>query len=171
MVAVTPRLQLEDALRHTTSTTVTGFLEQLVGEPLEALDRQHLEIEADVPNLLGVEQGHLLLARSTMLKGTTSGQSYLHARSLLVPSRLPPGFCRQLEATSDPIGRILVRHRVEFDRSPLPGLEPDLLAVFTDAVPDGYLLSRTYRVAVNGEQAMLIGEWFLAALEQLLGAS
>lgn len=170
MVAVTPRLHLEHALRHTTSTTVTGFLELLAGEPIEAFDRQHLTIEARVPNPLGVDQGHPLLARSTVLKGTTSGQSYLHARSLLVPSRLPIGFCRQLEATSDPIGRILVRQRVEFDRSPLPGLEPDLLAMFTDSVPDGYLLSRTYRVAVNGEQAILIGEWFLAALEQLLGA-
>jgi len=38
MVAVAPRLRLESALGQT-GTTVTAFLEQLVGEPVDAYER------------------------------------------------------------------------------------------------------------------------------------
>jgi chorismate--pyruvate lyase len=170
MVAVTPRLQLENRLSKTT-TTVTEFLEHLVGEPVDALERNHLMTKARMPNLLGLEEGHCLLARSTVLRGRTSGQSYLHAESLLVPSRLPPGFCDQLKTSTDPIGRILGRYGIEFTRTLLPSPEPEQASVFSGVrVPDEHLYARTYRVAIDGEPAMVISEWFLPALERFLSA-
>jgi len=97
-----------------------------------------------------------------------SGQPYLHAVSLLVPGRLPAGFCDQLKTSTDPIGRLLGREGIEFTRAPLPPQE--VVSVFASfPVPDEHLLARRYRVAINGESAMVISEWFLPSLERFLG--
>ena len=117
--AVATRSRLESALSQT-GTTVTAFLEQLVGEPVDAHELRHVMIEARTPNLLGVGEGHPLLQRSSVLQGRRSQRPYVHAESLLVPSRLPAAFCRQLETSSDPIGRILAKEGIVFTRSQLP---------------------------------------------------
>ena len=59
---------------------------------------------------------------SIILRGRTSAQSYVHAESLLDPSRLPVAVYQQLETSSDPIGRILNREGIAFTRCQLPGL-------------------------------------------------
>jgi hypothetical protein len=46
-----------------TAGTVTAFLEQLMGEPIEAHERRHTTIEVDSPNSLGVFPGFPLLKR------------------------------------------------------------------------------------------------------------
>ena len=171
MVAVAPRLRLESALGQT-GTTVTAFLEQLVGEPVDAYERRHVMIKAGTPNFLGVGEGHPLLRRSTVLQGRRSALPYMHAESLLVPSRLPAAFCLQLETTSDPIGRILAKEGIGFTRSPLPRPDRRHGSEFGDApVPDEHLLARTYRIDVDGVPIMVIGEWFLPTLESFLGPS
>ena len=91
------RLRLESALRQA-GATVTAFLEELVGEPIDAHERRHFMIEAGTPNLLGVAVGHPLLRRSTILRGRRSAQSYVYAESLLDPQ---PSSCRRLPATRD----------------------------------------------------------------------
>ena len=115
---------------------------------------------------------HPLLRRSTVLQGRRSALPYMHAESLLVPSRLPAAFCLQLETTSDPIGRILAKEGIGFTRSPLPRPDRRHGSVFGDApVPDEHLLARTYRIDVDGVPIMVIGEWFLPTLESFLGPS
>ena len=158
---VTMRVHLESALSEP-GTTVTTFLEQLVGEPVDAHDRRHQMIPAGLPNLLGVEEeGHPLLQRSTVLTGRVSNRPYLHAESLLVPSRLPAGFCRQLETGSDPIGRILAREGVGLaSRSAL--VPQSTTAHVFDELPElEYLLVRRYRVEINEVAVAVISEWFL----------
>ena len=169
--AVTMRLHLESALSES-GTTVTAFLEQLVGERVDAHDRRHLTIPAGTPNLLGVEKGHPLLQRSTVLRGRVSEQPYVRAESLLVPSRLPAGFCRQLETSSDPIGRILAREGIGFTRSQLPGPDRPMTCA-RDELPESedYLLVRRYRVEINEVVVMVISEWFLHTLERFLRLS
>lgn len=167
MVVVAARSRLELALRQA-GGTVTAFLEQLVGEPVEAYERRHVMTQAGTPNYLGVGEGHQLLQRSAVLRGRRSAQPYMHARSLLVPSRLPAAFCEQLETTSDPIGRILTKKGIGFTRSPL-SVDRDGAFAFRDApASDEHLLARTYRIDVNGLPVMVIGEWFLPALESFL---
>jgi chorismate--pyruvate lyase len=169
MVAVTPKMRLANGLGKTTAS-VTEFLEHLVGEPVDALDRHHVTTPAPVSNLLGVEGGHRLLARSTVLRGRTSGQPFLYAESLLVPSRLPAGFCGHLRTSSDPIGRILSGYGIEFTRSPLPDSERQHATVFAGFPrPDQHLLARTYQITINREPAMVISEWFLPTLARFLG--
>ncbi|MGO9581437.1 MAG: chorismate--pyruvate lyase family protein [Acidimicrobiales bacterium] len=169
------KLRLELALRHS-DTSVTEFLEQLVGEPLDAHERRHKMIRASTPNLLGVEDGHRLLQRSAVLRGAESGRPYMYAESLLVPSRLPVAVCRQLENSSHPIGRILAEEGIGFSRFPLPCVDRPGEGAFPvpddySPVPDDYLLARTYRIDIEGVPTMLISEWFLPALDSFLGPS
>jgi chorismate-pyruvate lyase len=168
MVAVALQLRLELALRHS-DTSVTEFLEQLVGEPVDAHEQRHKMTRAGTPNLLGVEDGHRLLQRSAVLQGARSGRPYMYAESLLVPSRLPVAVCRQLESSSDPIGRILAKEGIGISRFPLPCA--DRPGGGASPVPDHYLLARTYRIDVEGVPTMLISEWFLPALDSFLGPS
>ena len=169
--AVTLRSCLESAFSQG-GTTVTAFLEQLAGEPVDVHVRHHAMIEASTPNFLGVEEGHPLLQRSAVLQGRSSMQPYAHVESLLVPSRLPAGFCRQLETGNDPIGRILCKDGIAFTRSELP--DPDrsrALVLCGSPVPEDYLFARTYRIDVDGVAVILISEWFLRVLESFLGHS
>lgn len=160
MMGVTARSRLELALGQT-GRTVTTYLEQLVGEPIDAHERHHATARAGTPNAFGVADGHPLLERTAVLRGRRTAQTYVRAESVLVPSRLPGDVCRQLERGSDPIGRILAREGIEFSRSPLDG-------TVGEAGPDDYLLARRYRVEMEGVSVMVIAEWFLPALEAFL---
>ena len=169
MVAVVARVRLESALAKD-GTTVTAFLEGLVGEPVDANERRHVMTSADSPNLLDLAEGERLLRRSALLQGRRSGQSYVYARSLIVPGRLPPEVCRQLETSSLPIGRILEGQGIGFRRSPLAhGWLKSLSLPGDSPPPDDYLLQRGYRIEVEGQPTMVIGEWFLSTLETFLG--
>ena len=127
-------------------------------------------IEAGTPNLFGVAAGHPLLRRSIILRGRTSAQSYVHAESLLDPSRLPVAVYQQLETSSDPIGRILNREGIAFTRCQLPGLAESGIREFAESrPPENYLFARTYRVDSRGVAVMVISEWFLPDLELHLG--
>jgi len=152
-----------------TGKTVTAFLEQLVGEPVDAHERRHVMTRAVTPNFLDVGDGHPLLRRSAVLRGRRSAQPYVQVESLLVPSRLPADFCRHLKTSSDPIGRILTTEGVGFTRSSLPG--PDRLRAFASGdapAPKEHLLARRYRVDIGEVPVMVIAEWFLPALESFL---
>ena len=165
-----PRSRLEVALERT-GTSVTVFLEQLVGEPLDARQLRHAMIRAGAANSLAVGEGHPLLRRSAVLSGRSSDRPYLYAESLLVPERLPADVLRQLEATSNPIGRILAKERIGFTRSALPWSDPRRASVSGDPpVPDQHLLARTYRIDIEDAPAILIWEWFLPGLAPFLPA-
>jgi len=167
--AVAPRSRLESVLSQT-GTTVTAFLEQLVGEPVDAHELRHVMIEASTPNLLGVGEGHPLLQRSSVLQGRRSQRPYVHAESLLVPSRLPAAFCRQLETSNDPIGRILAKEGIVFTRSQLPRPDRGRAPVRADSQgSEDCLFARTYRIDIDGVAVMVISEWFLQVLELFLG--
>ena len=96
MVAVAARSRLELALGQT-DKTVTAFLEQLVGEPVDAHELRHVMTQASTPNSLGVGEGHPLLQRSAVLRGggRRSRTCTPRACSYRVAS------CRVLPATRD----------------------------------------------------------------------
>ena len=168
MVAMAMRSRLESALSET-GGTVTSFLEELVGERVDAHERRHVTVAAGTPNLFGVEKGHPLVRRSAVLQGRTSAQPFVNAETLLVPSRLPAACCRRLETSADPIGRILATEGIDFTRSQLPGpCGSQPWARNPLAVPDDCLLARTYRLDIDGLAVMVISEWFLRSLEAFL---
>jgi chorismate-pyruvate lyase len=162
MVLVANRLSLRIALDRT-SGTVTDFLEELVGEKIDAHTHHHDIIEAHNANGLRVEEGEPLLHRAATLRGRTSGCSYVYAESIIVVDRLPTGFCNRLEISTDPIGRILDEMGIAVTRQGVG--EPDGVPQPNSGVNVGdYLLARTYRIDSEQTPVMIITEWFLKTL-------
>jgi chorismate lyase len=165
MVRVANPLALRAALDGT-SGTVTDFLEQLVGEGIDAHARHHEMTGAHTSDDLRVEDSEPLLHRAATLRGRISGSSYVYAESLIVTSRLPTGFCHRLETSIDPIGRILDEVGITVTREDL--VEPDRFIVSqpwnVDVAAGDYLLARTYRIDSEQTPMMIITEWFLSTL-------
>jgi chorismate lyase len=168
MVPVANRSGLQAAL-ESTSGTVTNFLEELVGENIDAEAHHHDIIGAPTSNNLGVAPGEPLLQRAATLRGRISGSSYVYAESVIVTSRLPTRFCLRLESSIDPIGRILDEMGIAVTRKNL--VEPDGsdVARSNGAMKVGdYLLARTYRIDSGQTPLMVITEWFLGTLNPFL---
>jgi chorismate lyase len=162
MVLMADRLGLRAAL-ESTSGTVTDFLEQLVGEKVDAHTHHHEVVQARDANGLGVEEGERLLHRAATLRGRTSGRSYVYAESIIVVGRLPTGFWNRLETSTDPIGRILDEMGVAVTRQCI-GEPDDVPRPNSDAKVDDYVLARTYRIDFGQAPVMIITEWFLKTL-------
>jgi chorismate-pyruvate lyase len=162
MVLVTNGLSLRAALDRT-SGTVTDFLEQLVGERIDAHTHHHEIVEADNSFGLQVEEGEPLLHRAATLRGRTSGRSYVYAESVIVVGRLPAGLCHKLETSTDPIGRILDEMGIAVTRHGV-GKPDGVLPPNSDGNARDYLFVRTYRIHTQQTPVMSITEWFLKTL-------
>jgi chorismate-pyruvate lyase len=162
MVLMADRLGLRAAL-ESTSGTVTDFLEQLVGEKIDAHTHHHDIVEARNANGLGAEEGEPLLHRAATLRGRTSGRSYVYAESIIVVGRLPTGFCSRLETSTDPIGRILDETGIAVTRECV-GEPGGVSRPNSDANVDDCVLARTYRIDFEQTPVMIITEWFLKTL-------
>lgn len=153
-----------------TSGTVTDFLEQLVGEKIDAHIQHHDIVEAHNANGLRVGEGEPLLHRAATLQGRTSGCSYVYAESVIAVRRLPTTFCKQLETSTDPIGRILDEMGIAVTREGVG--EPDGFFIPRpngDVNVSDYLLARTYRIDCADTPVMIITEWFLKTLIHFVG--
>lgn len=162
MVLVANGLGLRAALDRT-SGTVTDFLEQLVGERIDAHTHHHHIVEAHNANGLQVEEGEPLLQRAATLRGRTSGRSYVYAESVIVVGRLPTGFFHKLETSTDPIGRLLNEMGIAVTRQGA-GKPDGVLPPNSDGNARDYLLVRTYRIESEETPIMIITEWFLKTL-------
>ncbi len=145
------------------SLTVTHLLETLTGERLVAeVVRQNQET-ANRDNDLGVSDGHAVTHRSAILRGCVTDLPYHYAESMFVAERLPAQVRAQLEQTSDPIGRVLVAHKLRLDRQALP--PPDPFGASAPSPVSGLAseiaLSRAYRLMSDGLPVLTIREWFL----------
>jgi chorismate-pyruvate lyase len=162
MVRMANRLDLRAALDRM-SGSVTDFLEQLVGEKIDAHAHRHDIVEAHAANGLRVEAGEPLLHRAATLRGRTSGCSFVYAESVIAVGRLPAGFSDQLETSTEPIGRILDESGISVTRQDVG--EPDVVPRPNSDMKVGeYLLARTYRIDSEQIPVMIITEWFLEAL-------
>jgi len=159
---------LQSALAGSTGT-VTAFLEQLAGEPIDADVRRQLTLEAASSNDLEVDPGETLLVRAAVLKGRRSGCPYVYAESTIALGRIPESVRARLESSSDPIGRILTEQGIAVTRGPVSVSRPDSMSFWREvAVADGDdPLVRTYRLSVDGRPAMVITECFLPSLDEI----
>jgi chorismate-pyruvate lyase len=165
MMGVATESRLRTALNGT-SGTVTGFLEELVGERIAAERYHHERIDAAPMNYLGVEEGEPLFRRAATLQGSVTGHPYVYAESMIVVSRLPARFFHRLETSSDPIGRLLDEAGIAATREDLvEGLVVGMDRPWNfDEIVHGYLLARTYRIDSKQTPLMIISEWFLGTL-------
>jgi chorismate-pyruvate lyase len=148
-----------------TSGSVTDFLEQLVGERIDAHTHHHDIVEAHNANGLRVEEGEPLLHRAATLQGRTSGRSYVYAESVIAVGRLPARFYNHLETSTDPIGRILDEMGIAVTRECVVASDGSVIPrPNSDIDFGGYLLARTYRIDSEHAPVMMITEWFLKTL-------
>jgi chorismate lyase len=171
MVPVADEAGLREAL-ESTSGTVTDFLEQLVGEGIDAEAHHHHTIAAPAENDLAAKVGEPLLQRGATLRGRISGSPYVYAESLMVTNRLPTTFSLRLESSVDPIGRILDEMGIAVTRENL--VEPEGFAASRpdrDLDVGDCLLARTYRIDSERTPLMVISEWFLKTLGPFLPAT
>lgn len=168
MVPMANRSALRAALENANGT-VTNFLEQLVGEGIDAQVHHQDMIVAPTSNNLEAAEGEPLLQRAATLRGRRSGSPYVYAESVIVTNRLPMTFCSRLESSIDPIGRILLEMGIAITRKNL--VEPGGFSASPSnrAMKVGdCLLARTYRIDSEHTPLMLITEWFLKTLNPFL---
>jgi chorismate-pyruvate lyase len=145
--------------------SVTHLLESLTGEPLVAdVVRQTTRpiVSAD---LLELAVGVPVLERIAVLRGRVSATPYVYAESIYPPGVLPETVRRQLQRTTDPIGRVLVDHGLRLHREELPpsheGVPQPLIAPPAAAAVAWW---RAYRLVVNDVAVFAIREWFFQSV-------
>ncbi len=144
--------------------TVTDYLEVLAGEPVDAEVMSRCHVGAPVDNVFGLPAGADLVRRTALLKGRGSGRAFVYAGSTLAVERLPATVLRRLEMSREPIGRVLADHGLEMAREPVGDPPtPSPVGARVVAALGGAVLSRRYRIAVGGEIAIDVSEWFLRA--------
>jgi chorismate-pyruvate lyase len=160
---------------HDNPDTVTHFLEILTGDALsaEVISQYPADAGVDVAvdRALGPRTGQSLTRRIALLRGYPSGLPYLYAESAFVPERLPDAVRRQLEQTSDPIGRVLVAHALPLAREALPPPEPPPAAAVAPAGQAEIVWARAYRLLIDGAPVFAIREWFFRTVLDALDRS
>ena len=146
--------------------TVTDFLETVTGERLIADVVRQYPVTAVANNDLEVPTGQAMTHRIAVLRGLITDRPYLYAESTFVLERLPELARDQLQRTTDPIGRVLIAHKLGLVRESLP--RPELLGAHAPITDIGLgseiVWSRTYRLMIDGSPVFAIREWFLRSV-------
>jgi chorismate-pyruvate lyase len=160
---------LADALSGS-DDTVTALLESLTGEVVEAERIAQTTIVATASNRLDVVAGHALVSRQAILRGRTSRRDYLYAETLFVADRLPDGVRSRLATTTDPIGRVFAARDITMSRTVLgtPHRTPTVPRLGAENALEHAIFARRYRVEAGGLAVMLIDEWFLPSLRDVV---
>ncbi|MEM7365171.1 MAG: chorismate pyruvate-lyase family protein [Pseudomonadota bacterium] len=148
-----------------TDGTVTEMLSVYLGEPIK-VQKLHQTVgvaECHIP-LLDLNTGSRLMRRQILLCGEQSGQAHLFAESLIVPDRLPRRMSDELLASEQPIGTLIVEHRLETFREicRTEKVTAGDRGVHLGCDADDWLISRTYLVFASGSPMMQITEQFPA---------
>ena len=156
-------LAMVQRLIFNTDATVVRILENCFDERIRTAGltqeiTQALASDVDLEH----DGGESILRRAALLQGCRTGRNYIYAKSDIVLDRLPASLRDGLVSTSEPIGRLLIRGRVETfrellrsGRAPAGSHGPALGANSGDNLP-----FRTYRVMVGGRPVMRITEHF-----------
>jgi len=169
----------------TTDGTVTETLAALHGEEVgvRVLEQGYVpQAEDEAPELApaGTRVVARVLDRTIVLVGAESGRAYTVARSRIVPEALPAGLQAGLLERREPIGKLMLEHRLETfreivdcgrcpaGRAPRLGeTAPGALGISADA-PVAW---RTYRVISGGRPVMSITEVFPENLPESPGGA
>ncbi len=150
-----------------TDGTVTKSLEAWFWEPISITALNNiLNICLNSVEGLEVEAGDKTLQREVYLKGNHTGQIFAAARSTVSLKHLPEKVGKQLEEGKIGIGELLREQGVEtyrdiFDinyRQSAPK-DDELLSQL-----QGDIISRSYRIRVNGHPAIIVTEFFPVAM-------
>ncbi len=155
----------------TTDGTVTEVLSAFYGEEIgiRVLSQGFRAYEGQHNHELEAEPGTRMLDRTIALFGNTTGITYAAAFSRIVPSHLPLGMQEALLEEREPIGKLMLAHRLETFReivdcgrclaadSPQLGGQGAAILNMADHQP---VVWRTYRVVSGGRPVISITEYF-----------
>jgi chorismate-pyruvate lyase len=159
------------AILRRSGGTVTEFLEDLAGEPIDADILVHRVVPAGDGNALGLIPDAELLRRAVLLTGRATGRVFVYAESAIAAGRLPAPVRQRLERSRDPIGRVLLDHRLTVRREPVAGpVVAETVDEETGALLRRAPLSRRYRIMIGSDPAFVVSEWFLEAVPEALAA-
>ncbi|MDH4229522.1 MAG: chorismate pyruvate-lyase family protein [Nitrospirota bacterium] len=159
----------------TTDGTVTETLAAHFGEEVGVkvvTQGFHPADGEDFPEL-ALRPGSVVLDRCVVLTGARSGRAFAVAVSRIVPALLPGAMQEDLLAAREPLGKLLLAHRLEtfkeivdcgvcpLRHAPLP---PGNFAAALKLAPGAPLVWRTYRVLIGGRAAMSVSEYFPESL-------
>lgn len=157
-----------------TDGTVTTILEVYAGESIETTRLAH-SLQPVLPHsaeLLDIDVGRPVLNRHVLLRGVSSGTTFLYGESLIVPERLDPSIIDRLGSANEPIGQLLRACRLETFREVLAvGEQPaGSCGAYFGSGHDAVLLFRTYRIILRGRPVVLITERVPAGSEESGGS-
>lgn len=147
-----------------TKSLEAWFWEKVVIQPI----RNHSEILTDTILGLEVEDGDKVLHREVILKGVTTDSTYATARSTVSLKYLPDDVSQALIKSEIGIGELLREKGVETYRD-IFDINYFISTVKQDSLLSSFesdVLSRSYRIRVNGHPAMIVTEYFPLSIYQ-----
>jgi len=152
-----------------TDGTVTKSLEAWFWEEIqvEALSNQLETIEENIEGL-NIEKGDQILKREVNLKGKHSKTTFAYAKSIVSLKHLSDEIGNALVKGEIGIGEILREKDVEtyrdiFNINYFRSIEKEQPEIFS---LQGEVISRSYRIRVNGVPSIIVNEFFPVALYQ-----
>jgi chorismate-pyruvate lyase len=146
-----------------TDGVVTRILEAYFGEPIDVDVLSHSELcsELSYPEV-GVNIGDRIVSRRVVLRGRVTHEPYAFASSIVVSDCLPPEVRRGLIEERKGIGELLCANRLETYRELIAIRRCDAAerACHLGVATGARVVSRTYKIHLNGRAAMLIEEVF-----------
>lgn len=125
-----------------------------LSQEIIALDARHAVLDWDARKEF--------LRRKVVLRTAETNENLIYAESDICLDRLSEPICRQLLDGNDPIGLILRQHRIESFRELVEWGEAPATEAFSRHFPDKTMLSRQYKIIVQGKPAMTVTEQFPA---------
>jgi beta-ribofuranosylaminobenzene 5'-phosphate synthase len=159
------RLSEGQKILLTTDGSVTRILEILTGRPVvvETLSRRMDPADREVAGWLGVDVGSRVNYRVVKLGNRGRGRVLVVAWSWIALSRLSGGMRRDLTSTDIPIGKIILKHRLEVRREILSiDLVPATReqAEYFKIQERSPLISKVYNIIRGGDVLIRINEFF-----------
>jgi chorismate--pyruvate lyase len=165
------KLNRELRLLIATNGTLTRILRIIADEEIIVqIIKQHIRPVAPGNAELGQLSGGRILQRQILLKGRSSGHSFVAAESLIAIDLLPRAITTSLTGTECPIGEIMAAGRLETFKEPADvwiGESPDWLAVAGHQTPQPKIVGRRYRIIMAGQPVIIITEHFLESFSRI----
>lgn len=156
-LGIVPRILLA------TDGTLTHILEAYADEAVYLVKLQHSFLtDPAARRPFGLADDERALRRVILLRGSRSGATFIHADSVVMMDRLPPGMAEALTETDRPIGKLLADCRAETFReiADVWEVHDAEIASHFDIQPHDPLLARTYRILSGGRPLAWITETF-----------
>jgi beta-ribofuranosylaminobenzene 5'-phosphate synthase len=148
-----------------TDGSVTGILEMVTGHPIEirTLKQQVIPSDEQIAGSLEIDTGEEVNHRVVELRDGSTGEVLIYAVSHTPLKRLAPAFRQDLMQADIPIGRIIMKHRIESRREVTDAgvltAGPDLSGRFRICREEP-LLTRKYRIIHHKKPLIAIEETF-----------